>query len=56
MAWPTTKIIVQEEKITIDEEEYFDNLNQLVEVGGMKQFILRSYQYQHNTNTNSILS
>ena len=27
------KIIVQEEKITIDEEEYFENLNQLVEVG-----------------------
>ena len=26
-------IILQEEKITIDEEEYFDNLNQLVEVG-----------------------
>ena len=24
---------MQEEKITIDEEEYFDNLNQLVEVG-----------------------
>ena len=27
------KIILQEEKITIDEEEYFDNLNQQVEVG-----------------------
>ena len=25
--------IMQEEKITIDEEEYFDNLTQLVEVG-----------------------
>ena len=24
---------MQEEKITIDEEEYFENLNQLVEVG-----------------------
>ena len=24
---------MQEEKITIDEEEYFDNLTQLVEVG-----------------------
>ena len=33
------KIIGQEEKITIDEEEYFENLNQLVEVGELRDYL-----------------